>query len=513
MILTEVVKQIISVNFFGRLMKPDRIIPALIIVLVIFTEIIIGVFGVILPVYVSVVSLLSIVLFTFIFVNRQWGLYVLIFTVPLNIGAFNFRNNLASSHLLETACAIPLGLFFLILIISAFLLRGVTKTGFIEKNLPFKKLTARLLLLFVCWNAVTLFWTPNLFVGFIQFVKLLGNICIFSLFFYGIDSHKSLRRVIWALLLLGVVLFVLSFFSVFGLKFIGQLGEGRFVMFWKYSYVFNELIDFKSSWKGHLQRGTALMSFNSLPFLTNLIMAFGLGLLIATKEEETRKRFILKIILILLAFANLTSQSKGGLISLFVMVFFLFIIVSTFRKKFIKNSFIFITGLTVLFMLIRILSAQRGFTRLIDSTSEFSLSLRIAWWQEMIGLLFQKTIGIGLGIGGTIFYLDPVPYIHSIYFSILCDMGVVGVVLVTFFIGIIVKEVLPIIKNQETFFQNVLLASCGAMIAIGVHGLVDFHYNYSVIWMFAGIGMAVLRLAKQELVELKTTALQPIKEK
>lgn len=513
MILTEVAKQIISVNFFGRLMKPDRIIPALIIVLVIFTEIIIGVFGVILPVYVSVVSLLSIVLFTFIFVNRQWGLYVLIFTVPLNIGAFNFRNNLASSHLLETACAIPLDLFFLILIISAFLLRGVAKTGFIEKNLPFKKLTAQLLLLFVCWNAVTLFWTPNLFVGFIQFVKLLGNICIFSLFFYGIDSHESLRRVIWALLLLGVVLFVLSFFSVFGLKFIGQLGESRFVMFWKYSYVFNELINFKSSWKGHLQRGTALMSFNSLPLLTNLIMAFGLGLLLATREEETRKRFILKIILILLAFANLTSQSKGGLISLFAMVFFLFIIVSTFRKKFIKNSFIFITGLTVLFMLIRILSAQRGLTRLIGSTSEFSVTLRIAWWQEMIGLLFQKTMGIGLGIGGTMFYLDPVPYIHSIYFSILCDMGVVGVVLVTFFIGIIVKEVLPIIKNQETFFQNVLLASCGAMIAIGVHGLVDFHYNYPVIWMFAGIGMAVLRLAKQELVELKTTALQPVKEK
>lgn len=514
MILTEVVKQIISVNFFGRLMKPDRIIPALIIVLVIFTEIIIGVFGVILPVYVSVVSLLSIVLFTFIFVNRQWGLYVLIFTVPLNIGAFNFRNNLASSHLLETACSIPFSWLFVFLVILAWLVRGASKLGHREHIQPTEIVaTELLLLLIICWNAITLFWTPNLFEGSIQFVKLLGNICIFSLFFYGIDSHESLRRVIWALLLLGVVLFVLSFFSVFGLKFIGQLGEGRFVMFWKYSYVFNELIDFKSSWKGHLQRGTALMSFNSLPFLTNLIMAFGLGLLLATKEEETGKRFLLKIILILLAFANLTSQSKGGLISLFVMVFFLFIIASTFRKKIIKNSFIFITGLTVLFMLIRILCAERGFTRIIDSTSEFSLSLRIAWWQEMIVLLFQKTIGIGLGIGGTMFYLDPVPYIHSIYFSILCDMGVVGVVLVTFFIGIIVKEVLPIIKNQETFFQNVLLASCGAMIAIGVHGLVDFHYNYSVIWMFAGICMAVLRLAKQELVELKTTALQPVKEK
>ncbi len=44
-----------------------------------------------------------------------------------------------------------------------------------------------------------------------------------------------------------------------------------------------------------------------------------------------------------------------------------------------------------------------------------------------------------------------------------------------------------------------MIAFCGGLIAIGVHGLVDFHYNYPVIWIYAGLGMAILRLAKQEL--------------
>ncbi len=454
--------------------------------------------SVILQAYLFLAAML---LFIVLFTKPQWGLYVLIFTVPPSIGFFIFQNKLVSPHLLETVCSIPLDWLFLFLIIPAWFVRVASKPRYKKHIHPNESFVIELLFLFICWNAVTLFWTPNLFVGFIQFIKLLVNVCIFSLFYYGIDSQDSLKRVTWAWLLLGLILFVLSFFSIYGIDLAEQVGKSRFVVFWRYSFELDKYIDIISFWKGHLSRGTAMMSYNALPFVVNLIIAVALGLLLATKREEVRKRFVVVIILILLVGSNLISQSKGGLVGLFAMIFYFLIIVHRLRSKFIRNSFIFVTATIALYLLIRYTSVLGSHFRYVGSTTEFSLLLRLEWWQEMIGLLFQKTMGIGLGVGGSMFYLDPVPYIHSIYFSVLCDTGVIGVLLVSLIVGIIVREALPIIKYQKTFLQYMLLAYSGGLIAIGVHGLVDFHYNYPVIWMFIGTGMAVLRLAKQELAE------------
>lgn len=493
-------------------MKPDHIVFGLIMALIVFVEITLGLSSIMLPAYFFFGAMLAIFFFIVICITPQWGLYVLIFTFSLNIGAFTFRNDLASSHLLETACSIPFSWLFVFPVIIAWLVRGASKLGHREHIQPTEIVVTELLLLIICWNAITLFWTPNLFEGSIQFVKLFVNIVLFYLFYCFIDSRDVLMRVAWAWLLLGLVLFVLSFFSIYGTGFVEQVGQSRFISFWKYAFKVTQFIDVKFEWRGHLARGTAMMSFNALPFLINVIIAFGLGLLLTTKREEIRKRSLLIIWLIFLVCSHLTSLSKGGLIGLFAMVFFFLVAVNRLRKKFFRNAFLFITGLPVLFVIIQVTRALisfSGYERLFGSTEAYSAPTRLAWWSEMLGLLFKKTFGIGLGIGASKFYLDPVPYIHSIYFSVLCDMGWIGTLLFSLLLGIIAKEVLQLIKYQETFIQNMLLAFCGAMVAILAHGSVDFHYNYTIIWIVMGIGMAVLRLMQEELINTTSISVEP----
>lgn len=469
--------------------------------LLIFLIATLGISSIFIPLHYSLVVILLVTLFIIVCAKPRWGLYVLIFTVPPNIGSFQFDNKLASPHLLETACSIPLDWVLLIVIIFAWLVRKASRPDYSKSpKQPSEIIYTDLLLILVLWNALTLFWTPNVFVGFMQYIKLLMNIGIFYIFYNGVNSRDSLRQITWAWLILGLLLFLFSFFSVYGQEFSTNLNQDRFIMFWKYRFNLNEFMDLHISWRGHLTRGTALMSFNSLPFLLNLIIAFGVGLLLTTKREETRKRFVITTILLLLTCAHMTSLSKGGLIGFFAMMFFFLVTNSRLRRKLIRNALLVVCGTSALFMLVRIMRQQVIYARIAGSTDAFSAPTRLAWWHDMLSLLFQKTLGIGLGIGGSMYYLDPVPYIHSIYFSILTDMGWVGVLLFMIFIFVLIKEIRPIIRHQETFLQNMLLAFCGAMVAIGVHGLVDFHYNYPVIWMFMGFGMAILRMAKQELV-------------
>jgi hypothetical protein len=43
----------------------------------------------------------------------------------------------------------------------------------------------------------------------------------------------------------------------------------------------------------------------------------------------------------------------------------------------------------------------------------------------------------------------------------------------------------------------------GGLIAMGVHGLVDFEYNTPLIWLYLGMAVATLNLTTYELLKIK----------
>jgi O-antigen ligase len=221
-------------------------------------------------------------------------------------------------------------------------------------------------------------------------------------------------------------------------------------------------------------------------------------MLLSTKKEESRRRFILIVILILLVCSHFTTLSRAATVSLFIMIFFFLISFHNLRKKFVRNTIITAFILITLFVIVqneRIIDI--ALQRISSVGQEQSFEERLAWWTLVLNL-FTKTIGRGLGIGASYYYLNPAPHIHNIYLSILCDMGFIGFLLFVLFISFNAKKILQVIKYQRTFPDYIALALCGAMLAFLAQGLLDFHYNYINIWLIIGIIMGTLKLAKYE---------------
>lgn len=478
---------------------------SLLIMNILLLEVFIGLGIILMPPWISISGIILIILFCFFCVRLQWGVYLLILIVPLRIGRIQIHNNFASEAMLRLYTNIDFFFVFFVIILLAWFLRACSKLENRINIPPVNSGISVLFLLLASWNAVSLFWAPNFFIGFMQYARLVMNISIFYLFYVSINNVDLLRRVAWTWLILGLTLFVISFITVYGISLPEKIAKiSHNGVIWDETYELFDNVDLSLFWKIQRDRGTAFCSPHKLSLLQNCIIAIGFGLLMAAKKANDKKWFLIAGILILLLSSHSTSLSKGGTISLLGMAFFFFVISHQLRRKFIRNVFIFFFCLTVVFLLVQNTQFSTVAVGRYSATSvtQVSLATRLEYWATILPP-FLQTMGRGLGIGGSMWHLAPVPHPHNIYLSILCDMGFVGILLFSILMLIIVKEILSVLKFQKTFLQYMLLTSCGAVIAIMIHGLVDFHYNTTEFWMFAGFGMAALRLAKQEIADQK----------
>ena len=412
--------------------------------------------------------------------------------------------------MLQTNTSLNLFMIPLAIILVAWLVRSSSRRNLEDGHvysLPINNFISVLLLLLVCWNAISLFWAPNFVVGLIHFIKLLANIGVFYLFYCCIDRRDVLRRVAWTCLFLGIFLSLVCFYSLYIIDFAKEFPQESSMskisaVLWDLNYKLTKNISVLAQWRVHRARGSAFSGPGDLGLILNFIIAIVFGLLLATKKAARRRRFFLTTIVILLVACHLTTLSKSATIGLLAMIGFYLIFVTRLRESFIRNSFVTVSVLIGIFVIVQCSQLMMAAQRFGQATLETSAPTRIEWWGTILPLCIQKTLGVGLGIGGSFFYLHPdAPHAHSVCFSVFSDMGVVGSLLFGLIALAIIMEVLPIIKRQITFCQIMLLASCAAMTALAFQGLFDFHYNEPKVWMITGFSMACLRLAKKELAE------------
>ncbi|MEK7224280.1 MAG: M28 family peptidase [Bacteroidota bacterium] len=124
-----------------------------------------------------------------------------------------------------------------------------------------------------------------------------------------------------------------------------------------------------------------------------------------------------------------------------------------------------------------------------------------------MGKLLQGNLLKGMGIGTSKTYLDApnggCPHAHSIYFSTLFDLGLIGTAIVSLAFFVFLRDFLKMVKFQQTNLQLMFLCCCGGLVATLTHGTIDFEYNTPEIWFFFGLTVATLNLAKQELGHFK----------
>ena len=466
---------------------------------VILSGVFVGLGIVFLPKWISISGVILTLMFILCCIRLHWGMFFFILMEPFRWNSIAIQTPWATEVLANTGAGVDLYMVVLIIILLAWVFRIVTKIDDISIILKEKQISF-LIMLLIIWNGISIAWVPNTYIGFMQFLKLLINIGILYLFYVSINSVQLLWRTAWVFLILGILLWFFSFINTYGVHLPEEIAKiSHNGIIWHETYDLADRVQFNVLWKIQRDRGTAFCSPHKLSMMQNCIIAIGFALLLYIKKIKDRRWILVVGILTLLLSSHSTALSKGGTISLLGMIGILFVISHQLRRKILRNIMIFFFGLVIVFLLVQNtqfseVAVGRYSSR---SVSEVSLATRLEYWATILPP-FQETLGRGLGVGGSFVLLSPVPHAHSTYFSVLCDMGIIGVALFSLLLLILFKKSIPFLRYQKTFPHYLVLSSFGMVGAIMSHSLVDFHYNEPELWMFFGFGMAALKLSKLE---------------
>jgi O-antigen ligase len=121
--------------------------------------------------------------------------------------------------------------------------------------------------------------------------------------------------------------------------------------------------------------------------------------------------------------------------------------------------------------------------------AEFSLipeSRRPIW--EAAATAFADNYLWGIGTENFVLY-SGIGHTHSIYWSWFLDYGVVGLVCWLWLGWLAWVLYRQSRRGPEGGLQLAGVCLAGGMVAFGVHGLVDFNYNFWSLWTFAGLAV------------------------
>lgn len=358
---------------------------------------------------------------------------------------------------------------------------------------------------------ITLSWSYNIGNSLFQLLTLSTNLMIYILIINTIKNDKIHKRIIWCLLSAAVFYSLIVILLYF-------LPDKKIILDYEITkdiLINTNLLGGVLQPDGFIRRGNSLTTPHQTALFMNMVFPLALGLFLMEKSKF--KKTLLLFILVLVAAINLVTMTKAALGSLLLMGTFLLAALQRLKKHFIILFFVFIIGVfMILFVESKILkavaskdlsvSSVRVFTELsqvsntggsLSSSTPHFMIQRSKLWKKGFKKL-MRTYLAGVGVGNFKYYTRA-PHAHSIYFSFLFDFGLIGLGVLLSIIIILCKRFLYMLKFQDTYLQIMCVAFFGGLIAMGIHGLVDFEYNTPVIWLYLGMAVATLNLARQEL--------------
>lgn len=214
------------------------------------------------------------------------------------------------------------------------------------------------------------------------------------------------------------------------------------------------------------------------------------------QKNPVRKTFLAGCVL-LMVIAQLMTYSRGGLMGLVGGSFVFMVLQPEFRQNFIKYSSYAFLGVIVLFLLIygrNLDMAIHRITAVFGDTGVSGTSSRMTIWRDGFTLL-KESPWLGAGIGGLRTTFSH-PHAHNIYFSVLFDLGIIGFLILGWFICRLVRLInrlmKPITRKPDMMMARGFIA---ALVAYSIHALVDFDFTWvQFFWGMLGIGLAMLRI-------------------
>ncbi|MBI5403775.1 MAG: hypothetical protein HY959_10285 [Ignavibacteriae bacterium] len=376
----------------------------------------------------------------------------------------------------ETAEIIPLAIipiYFIYLINFPKIVNGF------EVGDNYVKYTVILMALLSGWTAISLFWTHDIYHGVNVALTFLAAFLVMQIFLL-IEDKETLFNILWFFPFLGLVF---GIFLLLSHWYSWSIGTDKIdILIEKISISISIISD-----KGR-PGGVAPPDLASA--IMNMFIFINIALMYRARQYT---RIMLGLLSAFLVICILLTASKVGMISLFMgfvlLIFFMPHLQAWRFRMFSISAFFFIIALAA--------GGNRVIKRILLMI-EKGISVkndRLGWW--MLG--FEKlsdTYGLGLGAGGYLKYIDPVPGVHGFYFSIIFDLGIVGIL---FFLAIIImlleyiRNTLKVCKDPEMVFM--VYCFVVSLISMGIHSLVQEDFQSLHVWLLLALVITVLRIA------------------
>lgn len=444
--------------------------------------------------YVSLAVPVLVILFVVLSFRLDLGLYLLSIFTPIICFFIKYTKlHEYMSHWLATLNSVLIYIFFLIAMVIGWLMHKTFKPSSSPSN---DAIIGYLLFLLFGWSLITLVWVPNIYHAILQTNILLFNILMFFIAVETLSDKTKLNRAI-SVWIFSAFLIALS--AIGGLLY---MKYHKFSTTQRYSFEFPIVQDllFYIGIRLHPARATGLAWHNS----TGMICNVGISLLFYRLKyvKTVAKKIFCSLLMVFLVMAVILTQSKAGIGTLILLgIVFISLNLNT-RKWIIINSILWITLLVGSFILTQMLTNVNALDRVESSTvstdsSNDSLGIRVEWWKKAAKKLYDKTYMMGLGPGGFKYYMekDKVPYGHSIYFSVLFDMGVIGFLLLIAMIYYLLRYVYRAIMEKKGDEHYLIVVLTVVLFVIGLQGTVDMEYNTPYIWLLLGLIVAGLNIA------------------
>jgi O-antigen ligase len=411
-------------------------------------------------------------LFIAFFAKPLLGLLLIVVFMPVKTIVF-----MVKSPIRDTPDLIH---FYFIPVFIVFCLYAIFFLSRAHKDYP-KNPIAGLAAAIFGWAVITLFWTEDVNHGLNSILSIVECVLVVPLFGYFLKDKESLDKVLIFSLFVGLTLAALTTLS-----------------YWYYPREKVELfqdVNFVYGLNKEQDRPAGLGPANHNANVLAFFIMIGIALFYRLRSRWARGLIV--AVCLFMIFNIFFSGSKGAVGSLVLGLLFLIFTVRSLRKNWVWWV-VAIGACGFLSMIFTGLATGEDFfkqrTIASASISSISLSTRIEFWR--IGLEYiWDSYGFGTGIGGYARLVDPWPAAHSIYFSGLFDLGVIGFLLIAWLairLMIFVFRFFRTCKDDEVRFTAKCLVAY--LVVFSIHGFVDFDYIYFPAWMAVSLLIATLHI-------------------
>ena len=385
------------------------------------------------PWYISTAAFTFTLLGSIIFFKPTWGLYLLVLLVPATPFSVGFIIaapwNYEIAH--RYADIIPFFTPLVPLTVAGLLFVKFSRL----EQVSFRDPLLLISLLLLGYAGISIAWSANPEHSVFEFSHFLVNVLLY-LAVIALTGNKARYRVLIWTWIISMTVHSLIAVALFAYENV-TVSHHLLPTFLFHFKMFGGMLQDT----GAPNPAAGLQDFHETSLLTNMAAALTFGMLF-TVPKRSKKFALLALLFLFFLFITMRTESRAGIGSMLVMLMTLALLIPPLKYRRLRTSVLFIicagslytaTHLYLYTMtdvdkkprMVFIIEEIIGGGKLIDTGHKKKEGGRMYMYKRAFRTFFSNKPLRGLGVGN-LKYLVLLPHAHSLYFSLILDFGLAG---------------------------------------------------------------------------------------